>query len=154
MYSLVPNKRPKKIQLIFVGFFKYLSNFIPTRHEGVKFVEKTIFWNVYSYYLLPVYCPFTAYIVNQNRQTPPLGIFYFPIPRLKTPRLLGFFFMHKGLVFLWKAHCVKYTSIRVSLTRIFPYKNRIYDFILIRENADHGKPTFWNISRSGCRDFL
>ena len=27
-----------------------------------------------------------------------------------------------------------------SLTRILPYKGRIYDFILIRENAGNGKP--------------
>ena len=37
-----------------------------------------------------------------------------------------------------------------SLTRIFPYKDRIEDFVLIRENAGQKKLVFWYILRSVC----
>ena len=36
------------------------------------------------------------------------------------------------------------------LIRIFPYKNRIYDSVLIRENTSQGKPIFWDILHSVC----
>ena len=32
-----------------------------------------------------------------------------------------------------------------ALTRIFPYKNRVSEFVLTWENSDHRKPVFWNI---------
>ena len=32
-----------------------------------------------------------------------------------------------------------------SLTRIFLYKDRIYNFVLIREDTGQRKPVFWNI---------
>ena len=32
-----------------------------------------------------------------------------------------------------------------SLTRIFPYKDRIEDSVLIREYMDQRKPVFWHI---------
>ena len=35
-----------------------------------------------------------------------------------------------------------------SLTRIFPCKGRIEEFVLIRENADRRKPVFWRILHS------
>ena len=34
---------------------------------------------------------------------------------------------------------------RFSLTRIFPYKDKIYDYVLIREDTGQRKPVFWNI---------
>ena len=34
---------------------------------------------------------------------------------------------------------------RFSLTRIFPYKDRIYDYVLIQEVTCYRKPVFWNI---------
>ena len=35
-----------------------------------------------------------------------------------------------------------------SLNRIFPYKDRIYDYVLIREDTGQRKPVFWNFLRS------
>ena len=35
-----------------------------------------------------------------------------------------------------------------SLTRIFWYKDRIYESLLIRENTGKRKPVFWHILRS------
>ena len=35
-----------------------------------------------------------------------------------------------------------------SQTRVFPYKNGIEEFVLIRENAGHRKLVFWHILRS------
>ena len=35
-----------------------------------------------------------------------------------------------------------------SLARIFPYKGRIADSVLIRENKGQRKPVFWYILRS------
>ena len=32
-----------------------------------------------------------------------------------------------------------------SLTRIFLYKDRIYNYVLIREDTGQRKPVFWNI---------
>ena len=32
-----------------------------------------------------------------------------------------------------------------SLTGIFPYKDRLFDFVLIRENSGQRKPIFWLI---------
>ena len=32
-----------------------------------------------------------------------------------------------------------------SQTRVFPYKNGIQEFVLIRENAGHRKLVFWHI---------
>ena len=32
-----------------------------------------------------------------------------------------------------------------SLTRIFLYKDRIYDYVLTREDMGQRKPVFWNI---------
>ena len=37
---------------------------------------------------------------------------------------------------------------RFSLTRIFPYKDKIYDYVLIREDTGQRKPVFWNNSCS------
>ena len=39
---------------------------------------------------------------------------------------------------------------RFSLTRFFLYKDRIYDFVLIRENTDQRKLVFWYNLRSVC----
>ena len=39
---------------------------------------------------------------------------------------------------------------RFSLTRFFLYKDRIYDFVLIRENTDQRKLVFWHNLRSVC----
>lgn len=36
---------------------------------------------------------------------------------------------------------------RYSLTRVFPYKDRIVNFVLIRENTSLRKPVFWHILR-------
>ena len=35
-----------------------------------------------------------------------------------------------------------------SLTRIFPYKNGIYDYVRIRKDTGHRKSVFWNILRN------
>ena len=35
------------------------------------------------------------------------------------------------------------------LTRLFPYKDRIYDSVLIRRNLGQRKPVFWYILRTG-----
>ena len=35
-------------------------------------------------------------------------------------------------------------------TRVFPRKGRIYDFVLIRENARQRKPVFWHFLCSVC----
>ena len=48
------------------------------------------------------------------------------------------------------SHCLKMSEYRFSLTRIFPYKDRIEDFVLIRENAGQKKLVFWYILRSVC----
>ena len=48
-----------------------------------------------------------------------------------------------------KKHCVKYARIRIFLTRIFPYNERIFDFVFIREHGGQRKPVFWHIVRSG-----
>lgn len=45
-------------------------------------------------------------------------------------------------------HFVKYARIRVSLTRVFPYKGRFYDYVLIRKDAVQRKPVFWHILSS------
>ena len=34
------------------------------------------------------------------------------------------------------------------LTRIFPYKDKIYDYVFIREDTGQRKPVFWNILHS------
>ena len=34
-----------------------------------------------------------------------------------------------------------------SLTRVFPYKDRIVNFVLIGENTSPRKPVFWHILR-------
>ena len=39
-------------------------------------------------------------------------------------------------------HCVKYAKHGFSLTRIFPYEDRIYDSVIIRENMGQRKPVF------------
>ena len=36
---------------------------------------------------------------------------------------------------------------RYSLTRVFPYKDRIVNFVLIRENTSPRKSVFWHILR-------
>ena len=51
----------------------------------------------------------------------------------------------KTLVF---NHCVKCAIIRFSLTRVFPYKDGIVDFVLMGENTGQRKPVFWHILRS------
>ena len=38
------------------------------------------------------------------------------------------------------------------LDRIFQYKNRIKDSVLIRENTGHRKPVFWHILRSELKN--
>lgn len=45
-------------------------------------------------------------------------------------------------------HFVKYARIRVSLTRVFSYKGRFYDYVLIRKDAGQRKPVFWHILSS------
>ena len=35
------------------------------------------------------------------------------------------------------------------LTRLFPYKDRIYDSVFIRKNLGQRKPVFWYILRTG-----
>ena len=42
------------------------------------------------------------------------------------------------LVFFF--HCIKYARIRVLTDGILPYVDKIYDFVLIRENAGQWKP--------------
>ena len=41
---------------------------------------------------------------------------------------------------------------RFSLTRVFPYKDKIFDSILIRENMGQRKPMFWYVFRSDSFD--
>ena len=53
-----------------------------------------------------------------------------------------------GLELTLAVHCVKYGRIRFSLTRIFPYKDKFCDSVLILENMDQKKPVFWNILHS------
>ena len=45
-------------------------------------------------------------------------------------------------------HYVKHARARFSLPRIFSYKDRIKDSVLMWENAGQRKPEFWHILRS------
>ena len=64
--------------------------------------------------------------------------------------LLQFFSSNKN-----STCCINYAKIRVSLNRIFPYKDRIYDSVLIRENTSQRKPISWHIfAVSGNRNFI
>ena len=47
-----------------------------------------------------------------------------------------------GLELSLAVHCVKYGTIRFSLTCIFPYKDKICDSVFILENMDQKKPVF------------
>ena len=47
-------------------------------------------------------------------------------------------------------HCIKYARLRVSLSCVFPYKDKMVDFVLIRENAGKRKPVSSHILHSEC----
>ena len=47
-------------------------------------------------------------------------------------------------------HCIKYARLRVSLSCVFPYKDKVVDFVLIRENAGKRKPVSSHILHSEC----
>ena len=53
--------------------------------------------------------------------------------------------MHKSFSNHLPLRCVKYARIGIILARTFPYKDRIYDFVLIRENTSERKLVFWHI---------
>ena len=56
-------------------------------------------------------------------------------------------------VFLKKDTAEIMSDYGFSLTRIFPYKDGIYDSVLIRENTDNRKPVLWYIFWSGINTF-
>ena len=43
---------------------------------------------------------------------------------------------------------------KFHLTRIFPYKYRIVDYVLMRENMSQRKPVLWHILQSATRDVV
>ena len=50
--------------------------------------------------------------------------------------------VYLNLPSLQHRHCIKYARIGFSLTVILPYKDKIYDFVLIEENSRQWKPVF------------
>ena len=50
--------------------------------------------------------------------------------------------------YITKIRCVKYATVRVFRDRYFPYKDRIYDYVHIRESMCQKTPVFWHILRS------
>lgn len=47
-----------------------------------------------------------------------------------------------------RTHCVNYARMRVFPDLYLPYKNKIYDSILIQENTGLRKPAFWHVLHS------
>ena len=49
------------------------------------------------------------------------------------------------MVKTWKQNIPEY---EFSLTHFFPYKDKIYQSVFIRENTSQREPAFWHILRS------
>ena len=90
------------------------------------------FWNIWKYSPL-LFCHFTIFLKT--------------VPQRNSRGTLPEVFLKKDTAEIMSDY-------GFSLTRNFPYKDGIYDSVLIRENTDNRKPVLWYMFCSGINTFL